>query len=414
MLAGAEVALLAVRKGRLNELAQEGRLGAASARELREHPEHFLATIRIGITVATTTASVWAAMNFVVPASEALGRTGLALPTVSRGAFFLVIAALSYVLIVLAELVPKSLALKWAEAYALLVAGPVLGLARLLRPLIWLLTGSSNLLLRPFHDRTTFTETRFSAEELRQLVLEATRSGAVDSRTGEMATRALDFGNLLARDVMVPRNRIHAIPHDASAEEVTRLIVEEGHARMPVYRGSLNNVIGYIGARDVLAMLSEEQLIVLDDLLRPAYFVPETVRAITVFQELQRRQMRLAIVVDEHGAVCGLITDEDLVEELVGELFSEQDSPEALVQKEAEDTYLVKGHTTIRELNRSLGLELDETQSWTTVAGLCLSLAGQIPAKGAKLEASGGLRLEVMDASPHLVRQVRVKLPRHG
>ncbi len=403
-----------MRKGRLQELAQQGRWGAAAAHELRAHPEQFLATIRIGITVAVTTASVCAAVGFVEPLSGILEGLGLAVPVAARGALFLVIAALSYVLIVAAELVPRSLALKWAEGYGLLVARPLLGLSKVLRPLSWLLAGSSNLMLRPFHDSTTFTETRFSAEELRQLVHEATQAGAVDSRTGEMATRALDFGTLLARDVMVPRNRIHAIPHDACAEEVTRLIVEEGHARMPVYKGSLNNVIGYIGARDVLAMLSEEQLIVLDDLLRPAYFVPETVKAITVFQELQRRQMRLAIVVDEHGAVCGLITDEDLIEELVGELFSEQDSPEALVQQEAEDVYLVKGHATIRELNRSLGLELDETQAWTTVAGLCLSLAGQIPAKGAKLEAADGLRLEVVDASPHLVRQVRVKLPRRG
>jgi putative hemolysin len=119
-------------------------------------------------------------------------------------------------------------------------------------------------------------------------------------------------------------------------------------------------------------------------------------------------------VVDEHGAVCGLITDEDLIEELVGELFSEQDAPEAVVQQESEGVYLVKGHATIRELNRSLGLELDETQAWTTVAGLCLALAGQIPVKGAKLEAADGLRLEVVEASPHLVRQVRVKLPRRG
>ncbi|MBI4872899.1 MAG: HlyC/CorC family transporter [Candidatus Riflebacteria bacterium] len=412
VLAGAEVALLALRKARLQQLVEDGHWGAKAAMALRERSEQFVATVRIGTTLMLVVAAGYGVCILVPPVQTALVELAWT-PGWARGlAHVMTIAVVAYLTLVLGELVPRSLALKWAQTYALLVAKPLLGLSWLTLPLVRVLSGSSNLLLRPFGDHTTFTEMRFSAEELQQLVHEATRSGAVDSRTGEMASRALEFGELLARDVMVPRNRIHAIPHDASPEEVTRLLIEEGHSRMPVYKGTLNNVIGYVGAKDVLAMLADQQLIVLDDLLRPAYFVPETVKAISVFHELQKRQMRLAIVVDEHGAVCGLITDEDLVEELVGELFSEHDAPELLVQQESEGVFLVKGHTTVREVNRALETTFDEDAQWTTVAGLCLAVAGQIPAKGAKLDAGGGVRLEVVDASPHLVRQVRIRLPR--
>ncbi|ABS25037.1 CBS domain containing protein [Anaeromyxobacter sp. Fw109-5] len=326
----------------------------------------------------------------------------------------LVVAFISYLSLVLGELVPKSIALRAAERYALLTARPLLGLAQVARPLVWLLTTSSNLLLRPFGDRTTFTEARLSVEEIEQLVDEAGRAGALDAPTAEIASRALAFRDLTAGEVMVPRSRIVALPRDASQEDLKRMLLEEGHSRMPVYDGSLDDLVGYVMAKDLAAIAWERQLIVLDDLLRPVHFVPEAAKAVHVLRDLQRRRTQIAAVVDEHGGVAGLITLEDLVEELVGDIFGETEEPEALWQREADGAALVRGEAPIREVNRALSLDLPEGEDYSTVAGLCIALAGAVPERGTRLRAEDGTELEVVDASPRVVRLVRLRpsLPR--
>jgi len=305
--------------------------------------------------------------------------------------------------------VPKSLALRASERYALLVARPLLGLSTLARPIVWLLTQSSNLVLRPFGDRTTFTETRLSVEEIEQLVDEAGKAGTLDEPTAEIASRALAFRDLSAGDVMVPRSRIVALPKDASQEELKRLLLEEGHSRMPVFDGTLDGIVGYVMAKDLAAMAWERQLIVLADLLRPVHYVPASAKAVHLLREMQRRRTQLAVVVDEHGGVAGLVTLEDLVEELVGEIVGEQEQPEALFQREPGGTALVRGDAPIREANRALDLELPEGDGYSTVAGLCIALAGAVPERGARLRAPDGTEIEVVDASPRVVRLVRLR-----
>jgi putative hemolysin len=305
--------------------------------------------------------------------------------------------------------VPKSIALRAAERYALLTARPLLGLAQVARPLVWLLTTSSNLLLRPFGDRTTFTEARLSVEEIEQLVDEAGRAGALDAPTAEIASRALAFRDLTAADVMVPRSRIVALRRDASQDDLKRMLLEEGHSRMPVYDGSLDDIVGYVMAKDLAAIAWERQLIVLDDLLRPVHFVPEAAKAVHVLRDLQRRRTRIAVVVDEHGGVAGLLTLEDLVEELVGDIFGEAEQPEALWQRETDGAALVRGEAPIREVNRALSLDLPEGEDYSTVAGLCIALAGAVPERGTRLRAEDGTELEVVDASPRVVRLVRLR-----
>jgi putative hemolysin len=175
---------------------------------------------------------------------------------------------------------------------------------------------------------------------------------------------------------------------------------------MPVYEGLRDNVIGYVTVRDVLA--AEARGVENPrSIFRAAYFLPEAARAVQAFQEMQRRHLRLAIVVDEHGGVAGIVTLEDLIEELVGELFSEDDAPEEAIRREADGSAIVRGDVPIRDINRALGLELDEEQG-TTIAGLLISMAGRIPAKGTKLAAEDDTRFEVLEASPRLVRSIRI------
>ena len=305
-------------------------------------------------------------------------------------------------------LVPKSLALRAGERYALLAGRPLLALSAAARPVVWLLTRASNLVLRPFGDRTTFTESRVSAEELEALVDEAGQVGALDAPTAEIASRALAFRDLTAADVMVPRSRIVGLPLDATTEQLRRTMLEQGRSRMPVYQGTLDGVVGYVKAKDLAAMIWEKELVVLADLIRPAHFVPGSAPAVQVLRELQRRRSPLAMVVDEHGGVAGLVTLEDLVEELVGDISDEEERPEVLVVREPGGAALCSGQAPIREVNRTLDLSLPDGEGYSTLAGLCIELAGAVPERGARLQLQDA-ELEVVDATPRLVRQVRVR-----
>jgi putative hemolysin len=412
VFAGAEIALVALRKTRLRELADEHRAGARAALALREKPERFFATVQVGITVVGATAAAIGGAAMAARLAPWIERVPWLARHAHDVALGLVVALVSYLSIVVGELVPKSLALRGAERYALLVAPPLRFLAWLARPLVWFLTASSNLVLRPFGDRTTFTEARLSPDELQQLVEEAAEAGTLHPQAGEIASRALDFAGLTAAEVMVPRQEVVALPARASQEELRRVLLKHSHRRLPVFEGSIDNVVGYVAARDVLERVWSGEPFDLGALMRPAYFVPETKPAIDLLQEMRTRRLPLALVVEEMGGLAGLVTLEDLLEELVGEIFSEhaRHLPHP-IQRQPDGSVLVNGATPIREVNRELGLDLPEEGDWTTVAGLVLARSGRIPAAGERVVLEGGVTLEVADASPRRVRTVRIHPP---
>jgi putative hemolysin len=310
--------------------------------------------------------------------------------------------------LVVGELVPKSLALRYSDRYSFFVARPLKWLSGILRPIVWLLTVVSNFFLRFFGDRTTFAEARLSRDELQQLVEEAAKIGSVDPRASEIASRALGFGEVTVAEVMVPRNRVVALRRGAPPEEVQRVILEEGHSRMPVYENNIDSIVGYVVARDVLALAWEKGLVVLADILRPAHKVPESTRALDLLREMQRRRTQMAIVVDDNGGLSGLVTTEDLIEELVGDIMSEDDVPEQYFTREPAGTILVQGWAAVRKVNRDLHLDLPVGKDRTTIAGLCMSLAQAIPQAGEKLTTDNGTVLEVIEASARRVRRVRI------
>lgn len=412
ILAGAEIAIVSVRKTRLQALVDSGRGGAPALAALRRDPERFLATVQVGITVVGTTASAFggaAVARHLEPFLEPLPWVG---PYAHDVSLVLVVALISYLSLVLGELVPKSLALRAAEPYGLLISRFLLGLSWLARPLVWLLTASSNVVLKPFSDRTTFSEARLSKEELQQLVDEAAKTGALDEQTTELTSRALDFQGLTGTDIMVPRNRIVALPRNASREAIQRCLLEERRSRIPVYEGNLDNIVGYVTAKDFLPLAWEGRLVTLDDVLRPIKHFVETTSAHDILQFMQRERQRLAILLDEHGAVAGLVTFEDLVEELVGEVFSEYDHPVDPIVHEPSGSWLVRGEVPLRELRRELDIALDEPDGISTIGGLSSMLAGGVvPQRGARLAAQGGTVLEVVEASTKAVRRVRVIPP---
>ena len=407
LFAGSEISVLTVRKTRVKEAVRRKDRRAIAVNALRAKPERFLATVQIGMTIAGTAAAAFGGARIehgLEPFYLGLG-LGTWAPATSLATVVLIVAITE---LVIGELVPKSLALRYSDRYSFFVARPLLALSQAVRPIVWLLISLSNLVLRFFGDKTTFTESRLSKDELQQLVEEAAKTGSVDPRASEIASRALGFGEVTVAEVMVPRTRVVALRRSAPPDEIQRPILEEGHSRMPVFDHNIDNIVGYVVARDVLALSWQGGLLVLEDIVRPAHKVPESTRALDLLRELQRRHLQMAIVVDDHGGLSGLVTTEDPIEELVGDIMNEDDVAEQYFVREPGGTILVQGWAAVRKVNRDLHLDLPVGADRTTIAGLCMSLAEAIPQAGEKLVTDNGTVLEVIEASPRRVRRVRI------
>ena len=412
IFAGAEIAIVSLRRSRLAQLVEAGKVGAKTVAALRAEPERFLATVQIAITVVSTTAAAFGGSRMarhlepVIAPLPVLGGERAEEVTLA-----IVVALVSYLSLVLGELVPKSLALRKNEIYALIMARPLAWLSWIGKPIVWFMTASSNVVLRPFSDRTTFTEALISKEELELMVDEAAKTGAIDEHASELASRALQFDRLLLRDVMIPRPRIDALPLDASADRIRQFMLEERRSRIPVYQGALDNIVGYVSAKDIVSLAWEGGPTVLADLLRPVKSLPETVPAIEVMRFLRRERQRVVMVIDEQGTVVGMVTFEDLVEELVGDIFSEHEVDIPMITVAPDGSAIVRGDAPIRDVNRELGIELSEPEGVTTVGGLCHVLAGGMPNRHARLAAEDGSVLIVLDTTERAVERVRVIPP---
>ncbi len=409
IFSGAEIAVLNVRRTRLQELKEDERSGIDDLIAIRDHPERFFATVQIVITAVGVLAGVYAGASIAESLIPTFSRVAILAPVADKLAFGLVTLLVVMLQIVLGELVPKSLALRHTEVYALFISRPLRFLAWLARPLVWLFTTLSNLVLRPFGDQTTFTEGRLSRAELLQYVDEAATSGNLDPSAGEIVTRAVDFDNLDASSLMVPRPDIQSLPKTASVTDIARLAREGHHARVPIYEGELDNVVGFINLREVLAHQLGDEGFKLERFLHPVPFVPETMQAPRVLRELQRQRSHLAMVVDETGMVRGLVTMEDLLEELVGEIYSENDKPEEIIRRQPDGSALVLGRAAVHEVARAMDFELPEGDTFSTMAGLAIDLAGRIPEPGTVLQAEDGITLEIVEATPRRVRLIRLR-----
>ncbi len=411
VLAGAEMAVVTAQRGRLERAADAGSARARAALRLRRNPERFLATVQVGITLVGAIAGAYGGSSLAVLVEPWLVELGCGEAS-GEIAFGIVVALVTYLSVVFGELVPKSLALRFADRYALAIARPMVMLGWLGRPIVWLLSASSNVVLRLFGDRTNFVEGKLTREDLEHLVEEASSAGGIDAGTGQLVARALEFTQLRADDVMVPRRFVHAIAADAGEAALRVAMLEKGLRRVPVFRESLDHVVGYVLREDVLGRLWDGKPLRIDELLRAPYFVPESMAAERVLRELQQRRLHLAIVVEEHGGTAGIVTLEDLVEELVGEIFHEHDqAPPRPIQREATGVWRVFGSVSPRDVWRELRIEIPERGDERTLSGLLVSLAGdRVPAVGERFTVGPGLEAEVVEASPRRVRAARLRL----
>lgn len=413
LFSATEIAVISLRKTRVSQLVEEKRRGARAAQLLREQTERFLATVQVGITAVGAAAAVYGEESIGERLAEMLSTIPAVAAWASTIAFAATVFMVTYLSVVIGELVPKSLALRAPEPVALALSPPLLWLSSLARPVVWLLTASSNLILRLFGDKTSFTEVRLSPDELQELVEEAARSGELDGGTADIASRALDLRDLTAEDVMKPRTQVCALPVNATRSQVSDVLARELPDRLPLYEGTIDNLAGYVAIKELARQCLDGKPMALKKLLRPLLYVPPALPAVKLLSRMKKERAALAVVLDDAGGTKGLVDIEDLLEELVGEVNDDSMPPPAGTIVEPSGSLIVRADTPVRELNRDHGLDLPEGEEWSTLAGLCLELAGRIPEAGTLLKAEDGSVLEILEADPRVIRSVRVRPPRN-
>ncbi|MFI7214846.1 hemolysin family protein [Micromonospora maritima] len=404
-LSGSEMALVTLREGQLRRLGRAGRSGARLSRLARE-PNRYLATIQLGITLAGFLASAAAAVSLAEPLVGPLGFLGRAARPV---AVLLVTVLLTFLTLVVGELAPKRLAMQSAERWALLSAGPLDLLARLSRPAVWLLGRATDLLVRlaggdPRANRQEVTE-----EELRELLVS---QRGLSAQQREILAGAFDIAGRTLREVLVARRDVTTLPADLPAAEAMRRLAAAGRSRAPVTgAGGLDDVRGVVHIRDLV----DAGVTAVDGCVRPPVLLPGTLPVADAMRQLRQRHEQMALVIDEYGGVDGLVTMEDLLEEVVGELYDETDRDVRRAVREPDGALVLPGDFPLHDLpDAGVRLTFPLTREYTTVAGLVLAALGRLPDGPGERVRLPGLTVEVVEVSGRAIHRVRLRGPAVG
>jgi putative hemolysin len=409
----AELSIIAVRKSRLAQLISEGDRMASTVAAFKEEPGRFLATAQIGITVVASMASVIggaAAVRYLEP----LLRNVLPAP-VSRWTEALALTAtvilISYCTLVIGELVPKSLALRYSERLAYFCARPLDRLSVLAGPLVKTLTVSTDAVLWFFGQHVSGQEAFISEEELKHMVHEGTQRGIFDEAERDLIHSVFEFTDTSVREVMVSRSEVHAVEASVPLPDILKRLVDTGFSRMPVFHGDLDHVIGIVHIKDLLREVEKPQPATLGSIMHPAFFVPDSMQISDLLRELQSRRTHLAMVVNEFGTIIGLVTIEDLLEEIVGEIRDEFDiDEEQPVQELSDGSLLVEGSFPLDTLKERYGTPFEETPNYRTVAGFVLAQLKRIPKGGEAITASG-YKMTVVVLDGRRLSKIRIEGP---
>jgi len=391
----AEIAIISIRRSRLDQLSEDGNRRARRVRRLKDDPGRFLAVVQLGLTVLGFFASAYAAVNLSTELATFLRP---AIGGSSDGiALLIVTVLLALFTIVFGELVPKSIGLAYAERLSMLVAGPVEWIARLLGPLVWFLTRVTNGITKLLGVSMS-SDAQMTAEELKLIVERGGEQGILEAEEEQMINAVIELGDRRLHEVMVPRIAIVALPVSATLDEAIDLIVEEGHSRVPVYEDSIDGVIGIVYAKDLLPVLKigANARPTVRSLLRTPLFVPESMSIDDLLHEFQRRKVHIAIVLDEYGGTAGLLTIEDLLEEIVGEIQDEYDVEEPMIVRLSPDEARIDGRVDVDELGETfdIPIALEDEAEYDTVGGLIFHRLGHVPRPGDEVRLDG-LKLTV-------------------
>jgi putative hemolysin len=422
--AASEIALITVRRSRLSQLADDGSGAARAAHRLTADPSRFLATIQVAITFLGFLASAVGAVALSGGLANLIGliRFTPVQQAADVIAFVVVTLLIALTSIIVGELVPKTLALSFPERLALIVARPIAWLAAVLNPVVWVVARLSGLLVRALGGTERPQGGYLSTEELKVLVETGTEQGEFEEEEKEMIHGVIELGDKAVHEVMVPRIGIRAVDVNDPVDEVLDLIVRAGHSRVPVYEESLDNIVGILYAKDLLPYLKHDGegngQIDIRSLARPPIYVPESKAVDELLHEMQSAKRHIAIVVDEYGGTAGLITMEDLVEEIVGEIQDEYDVEESLVEpidSDDEIAFRLDGRVSMDDLRDLFDLpDTDEPDedAYDTVGGFVVHRVGRIPLPGAEIPFRDDVVLRVEAAEPRRVARVVAARPR--
>ena len=422
--AASEIALITVKRHRLSQLADEGNGAARIARRLTEDPGRFLATIQIAITFLGFLAGAVGAQAFSDPFGDFLATLpllGLPADTADTIAFVIVTLVIALASIVIGELVPKTLALNFPERLALWVARPIGFLQGFLSPIVWFVSRLSALLVRLLGGTEKPQGGYLSTEELKLLVETGSEQGQIEEEEKEMIHGVIELAEKRVHEVMVPRIGIRAVNVDDPLDEVLDMIVRAGHSRLPVFEESLDNIVGILYAKDLLPYLKGNGRpnagIDIRKLVRSPVYVPESKPVDDLLHEMQAAKRHIAIVVDEYGGTAGLVTMEDVVEEIVGEIQDEYDREDPMVEDVSTDgdlAYRIDGRVSMDDLRDLFDLSDDDEpdeDAYDTIGGFVVHRVGRIPLPGAEVPFRDGVILEVEAAEPRRVARVVARRP---
>jgi len=406
---GAEIAFVSVRRTRLDELAEAGDRRATRAQKLMRDPGRFLAVIQVAITFLGALASAVAAVSIVTVVAEPLRGIALIADQADTIALLLVTFIVSVVSIVLGELIPKGFALANPDRIALAVSGPITLFAKIVSPLVAVLVLLTKIISKPFGIDPTRTP-ELSAAEIRLIVEQGSQQGVLEAEEEQMISAVMSLSDSKLHEVMVPRIDIVAIDQEASFDDAVTLVLTEGHSRTPLYKESVDHIVGILYAKDLLRIIAAGgPRPRLRDIMRPALFVPESQAVDDLLNELQRRRVHMAIVLDEYGGTAGLVTIEDLLEEIVGEIQDEFDEEEPMKVIVREGEAILDGRADIDEMGELVdpALELEDDEEYDTVGGFVYHRIGRVPVVGDTV-AVDPFKITVIKVIGRRVGKVRV------
>jgi putative hemolysin len=406
--AGTEIAVISTRRTQLNNLISQGSKRAKQVADLLKEPDRFLATIQVGVTVAGTTASVLAGSWIVPGFVQYLEKTGMKAQTAQSVAVVIVVAAASYLLLVIGELVPKYLAFNSPERMALSSAPVLTVFAKIAHLPARLLSLSARAILLPFGLLENKSDSYMSEDEINLILAEGHKKGHFEQAERDLIEGVFEFADTTVRQAMTPRTDICGVDLTDSQEEVLRKITEEGYSRYPVYADSLDNIKGVVHTKDVTNLLVHSELIILQDIIRPVSFVPDSKMVHTQLHDFQKSHEHMAIVLDEFGGTAGLITMEDILEEIVGEIRDEHDTemePFILINSRL---CQVQAQFPIENFNKEFEVELDEEGSVDTIGGYVLNHLGAFPRLGERI-AIDNLQFEIVTMDGPRIERMRVR-----
>ncbi|KNZ40342.1 hemolysin family protein [Acetobacterium bakii] len=412
--AASEIALISLNDNRIKVMAEDGNKKAMQLVKLLGEPSRFLATIQVGITLAGFLASAFAAQSFADPIVVALQNMNLPVSDGVLRAVTLVVITLilSYFTLVFGELVPKRIAMKKSDKIAFFSVGILTFLSIVTAPLVKLLTISTNFFLRLAGIDPNSLEDDVTEEEIRMMVDIGEERGAINAREKTMINNIFEFNNTTVSDIMTHRIDMFSVSVDIDLEELISAVKDEHYTRIPVYEETVDNIIGILHLKDLIFLINEESTddFKIRDKIRKPYFVPEGKKIDELFVTLQKSKTHIAVVIDEYGGTAGIVTMEDLIEEIVGNIFDEFDEEEIEFRKIDENTYEVSGMISLDDLIELIDVDLP-IDDYETFSGFLIGLIGNIPSKGDVMEIEyQNLRIKILDVSDKRIEKTVVYL----